>query len=199
MNRFWLMILSLTCSLFTIHSSLLWAEKKIKIEEVIVTAAKIEEAVEETTSDVIVVRGEDIKKMNVEFVTDVFRKIPEINLVQNGGSGGNAGVFLRGADTKHSLVMIDGVKVKSTTTGSFDFSGINVDDIERIEIVKGSQSTLYGSEAMAGVINIITKKGEGKPKIDASLETGSYGTYKPSVSISGGSKKLEAYRFLLPH
>lgn len=167
------------------------AEEKIKLEEVVVTAAKVEEAVEETTSDVIVIKAGEIKKMNIRFVSDVFRDIPEINLVQNGGSGGTATVFLRGADPKHSLVMIDGIKVKSTTTGSFDFSGLNVDDIERIEIVKGPQSTLYGSEAMGGVINIITRKGEGKPKLYSSFEAGSYGTYKPSVSISGGSKQLD--------
>jgi len=87
--------------------------------------------------------------------------------------------------------MIDGVRVKSTTTGSFDFSGISVDDIERIEIVKGPQSTIYGSEAMAGVINIITKRGKGKPKLQTSFEAGSYGTYKPSATLSGGDNKFD--------
>jgi len=181
-------------SLLTSHSSLLtlsFAQEKMKIEEVVVTATRLEEAIEETTSDVTVIKGEDVIKMNVQFVTDVLRKVPELNLVQSGGAGKVATVFLRGGDSKQTLVMIDGVKVKSTTTGSFDFSGINVDDIERIEIVKGPQSTIYGSEAMAGVINIITKKGEGKPKVDASYESGSYGTNKPSMTVSGGNKKLD--------
>jgi vitamin B12 transporter len=87
--------------------------------------------------------------------------------------------------------MIDGIRVNSTTTGSFDFSGITVADIERIEIVKGPQSTIYGSEAMAGVINIITKKGEDTPKADVSFEAGSFGTYNPSLTVSGMYKTLD--------
>lgn len=183
-------ISTLLISHFSLLTSL-FAEEKIKIEEVVVTATRIEEAIEETTSKVVVIKAEDIKKMNIQFVTDVLRKIPELNLVQHGGTGKLATVLLRGGDARHVLVMIDGVKVKSTTTGSFDFSGIKVNDIERIEIVKGPQSTLYGSEAMAGVINIITKKGEDKPKIDASFESGSYGMYKPSLTVSGGNEKLD--------
>lgn len=169
----------------------LFAEEKIEIKEVVVTATRVEEPVEETTSAIIVIKEDEIKKMNVQFLTDVLRRIPELSLVQNGGAGKLATVLLRGGDSTHTLVMIDGVKVKSTTTGSLDFSGINVDDIERIEIVKGPQSTLYGSEAMAGVINIITKKGKGKPKVDVSLESGSYETYKPSLTVSGGNKKFD--------
>lgn len=188
MNRLWLVFLML---LMLSPVRPCGAEEKIKLEEVVVTATKVEESVEETTSNVTVIKGEDIKKMNVEFVPDVLRQIPELNLVQSGGAGKLATVILRGGSANHTMVMIDGVKVKSTTTGSFDFSGINIDDIERIEIVKGPQSTLYGSEAMAGVINIITKKGKGKPKIETSFEGGSFGTYKPSVTVSGGDKKID--------
>jgi len=166
-------------------------EKPLTLEEIVVTATKIKEPVEETTSDVIVIEEEEIKKMNVQFVTDVFRKIPELNLVQNGGVGQLATVLLRGGDSSHTLVMIDGVRVQDPATGSFNFSTINIDDIDRIEIVKGPQSTFYGSEAMAGVINIIMKKGKGKPKIDLSFESGSYGTYKPSLTISGGEKEFD--------
>lgn len=168
--------------------SLAWSEEPIKIKEVVVTATKMEEALEETTSDVIVISDKEIKEMNVEFVPDVLKRVSEINLVQYGGAGKFASVILRGGDAEHTMVMIDGVRVKSTTTGSFDFSGIGVDDIERIEIVKGPQSTIYGSEAMAGVINIITKKGKGKPKIETTIEAGSYGTFKPSVTVSGGER-----------
>ncbi|MCL4477326.1 MAG: TonB-dependent receptor [Nitrospirae bacterium] len=167
-----------------------WAEEKIKVEEVVVTAAKIEEAAEETTSEVAVIKGEEIKKMNVTFLPDVLRRVPDLNLVQNGGDGKFSSVFLRGGDPKDTLVMIDGVKVNSNTTGTFDFSSIPVEDIERIEIVKGAQSTIYGSEAMAGVINIITKKGEGKLKMDAAFEGGSFGTYNPAVTVSGSAKSL---------
>ena len=184
-------ILSLLTSHFLLFTSSSAEEKATTLEEIVITATRIEEAIEDTTSDVIVIKEKDIKNMNVQFITDVLRRIPELSLVQNGGAGKLATVFLRGGNSRQTLVMIDGVKVKSTTTGSFDFSGINVDDIERIEIVKGPQSTIYGSEAMAGVINIITKKGKGKPKIGASFEGGSFGTYKPSFTISGGERKFD--------
>jgi vitamin B12 transporter len=90
--------------------------------------------------------------------------------------------------------MIDGVKVKGTTSGQFDFGGLSVEDIERIEIVKGPQSTMYGSEAMAGVVNIITKKGRGKLRAMISQEYGSHNTYKTAGSVSGGS---DAYDYRL--
>jgi vitamin B12 transporter len=165
--------------------SVAWAEETVKVEEVVVTASRLEEPLAETTSDVIVIKKEDIEKTSAEFVMDTLRRIPDLNVTQNGGKGKTASLLLRGASSNQTLVMIDGVKVKSTTTGDFDLAGLLVDDIERIEIVKGPQSTMYGSEAMAGVINIITKKGSGEPKAEASLEVGAYSTFKPAITVSG--------------
>jgi vitamin B12 transporter len=179
--------------LYTFHFlpiTSLFAEEQT-LEEIVVTATRVEEPTGETTSDVRVIKEEDIKKAAVDFITDVLRKVPELNLLQNGGVGKVATVLLRGGNSSQTLVMVDGVKVNSPTLGTFDFSGISVNDIERVEIVKGPQSTFYGSEAMAGVINIITKKGKGKPGIDTSFESGSFGTYKPSFTFSGGDEKLD--------
>jgi vitamin B12 transporter len=190
MKRFGLMLLPLIINSLSGSG---WAEETIKIGEVVVTASRLEEAIGETTSEVTVIKGEEIKQMNVAFIPDVLRKVPDLNVVQSGGDGKLTSVFLRGGDPKNTLVMIDGVKVNSPSTGGYDFSGISVEDIERIEIVKGAQSTIYGSEAMAGVINIITKKGEGRPKLDASFEGGSFGTYHPAVTVSGSERAL-SYR-----
>jgi len=186
MKKWWMIVF-----LFLIALPVWAGDEPLKIEEVVVTASKVEEPLEETTSGVIVITDKSIKAKNKEFVSDVFKDVPEINLIQKGGAGKEATIILRGGSSEHTMVMIDGVKVKSTTTGSFDFSGISVDDIERIEIVKGPQSTIYGSEAMAGVINIITKKGKGKHRLQTSLEAGSYGTYKPSVTLSGGDNRFD--------
>ena len=176
-------------------ASAVWAEDdSIKIKEVVVSATKIEEPVEETTSRVVIIPWKTIDSKGTEFIGDILKDIPELNLVQNGGQGKLTEVFLRGGSPSQALVMIDGVKVKSTTTGSFDFSGITSDDIERIEIVKGPQSTIYGSEAMAGVINIITKKGRDKIHADLIFEGGSFGTHKTTALVSGSSKTLD-YRF----
>lgn len=167
-------------------------ENAQELPEIIVTANKIEEPLEETTSDSLVITKKELEKMNVDWVVDALRNIPSLYVKQSGGSGKQASVFLR-TSTKSGdvLVMIDGIKVNSPTTGDFDFSSLSVDEIERIEIINGPQSTLYGSEAIAGVINIITKKGKGKPKINLSLESGSYGTYKPAFNLSGGNEKFD--------
>ena len=167
------------------------AEENVKLGEVVVTAAKVEEPLEDTTSDVTVITGEEIQKMEAQFVPDVLRRLPDLNVTQSGGTGTVATVFLRGGNPSQTLVMIDGIKVNNIMTGDFDFSGVSADDIERIEIVKGPQSTIYGSEAMAGVINIITKKGEGKTVVETSFAGGSFGTYTPSASISGSSGKFD--------
>jgi vitamin B12 transporter len=168
-----------------------WAQKAVQIEEVVVTASKIAETKDEATSSIVVITSKEIEKSNVEFVADLFRKTTELNIVQAGGMGATAAVYLRGASPDETLIMIDGVKVKSTNTGEFDFSGINIDDIERIEVVKGPQSTIYGSEAMGGVINIITKKGKGKITADISYEHGSYNTSNPAITLSGGNESFD--------
>jgi vitamin B12 transporter len=170
------------------------AEDRVKVGEVVVTASRVEEPRKETTSSVVVITGEEIEKMNVQFVPDVLRRVTDLNLVQNGGEGKSTRIFLRGGSPNQTMVMLDGVKVKSTTLGQFDFAGLSVEDIERIEIVKGPQSTMYGSEAMAGVVNIITKKGRGKLRMMISQEYGSYNTYKTAGSVSGGS---DAYDYRL--
>ncbi len=161
------------------------------LPEIVVTATKVEEPEKEATQDITIITAEEIRKRGVEFVVDILRQVSDINLVQNGGFGKNATLFLRGGSPNQTVIMIDGVKVKSPTTGSFDLSGLTVDDIERIEIVKGAQSTLYGSEAMAGVINIITKRGKGKPKITLTLQGGSYATAKTSFNLSGSSSTVD--------
>lgn len=163
------------------------ASDKVTLGEVVITATKIEEPIEESTSDVTIITSKDIEKMNVGLVSQVLKRVAEIHITQNGGKGGITDVFMRGGSSQHTLVLIDGVKVQSTTTGGFDFAGIAVGDIERIEIVKGPQSTIYGSEAMAGVINIITKKPvQGAASVSLDMEGGSYGFYRHDLSVSGG-------------
>ena len=170
------------------------AEENVQLDEIVVTANRIAEPVAETTSSVTLITQDDIEKMHVEFLPDVFRKIPGLHVVQSGGTGTVASVLLRGGSSSQTLVLIDGIRVNSTTTGSFDFSGVSASDIERIEIVKGPQSTVYGSDAMAGVISIITKKGRGKVRTNVSIEAGSNGTINPTATLAGIHKTVD-YRF----
>ncbi|GAB6183193.1 TonB-dependent receptor plug domain-containing protein [Thermodesulfovibrio hydrogeniphilus] len=185
------MILFLVLILSLLFSSQAFAAQESVLDEIVVTASKTEETVRETSASVVVITEEDIKKLNVQFLPDVLRTVADLNITQTGGIGSQTSIFLRGGASKHTLILVDGVKVNSPTTGDFDFSHLSVNDIERIEIIKGPQSTIYGSEAMAGVINIITKKGKGKPSITASFEGGSYGTYSSTATFQMGTDKYD--------
>ncbi len=161
--------------------------EEVETGDIVVTSIKGSEPLAEVTQDVIIITSEDIEKSGATYLPELLRRTTDINVVQNGGYGAQTSYFLRGGASNQIVVLIDGIKVKSATTGSLDISKINIKDVERIEILKGAQSTLYGGEAMAGVINIITKKGQsGAPVIGLDLEAGSHSTYDGTVYISGG-------------
>ena len=170
----------------------------IDIGEVVIGASRVEEPVSESTQDVTVITSEEIEKKGVTYIGDLLSTLSDVQVHANGGPGHNTSFFIRGGSSEQAVVMIDGVKVKSTTTGSADLSWLLVDDIERIEIIKGAQSTLYGSEAVAGVVNIVTKKGEEGLGGGITYEGGDYGTSKISGYLTGGNKTID-YRIALTH
>ena len=159
-----------------------------QLGEITVTADRVDEPVNSTGSDVTVIPGSRIQQWGANGITEVLREAVGVTVTQTAGPSSLTEVRLRGADPGQALVMIDGVPVGNVagTDGSVDFGNLTALDIDRIEIVRGPQSSLYGSDAMAGVINIITKKGvKGKPVRSATLEGGSYGTVQGRASISG--------------
>lgn len=164
-----------------------------ELGEVVVTATKTEVSSEEVSSSVIVISSEEIKEEGKRTVSEVLRGVEGITVTQSGGLGGITSIYIRGTKPGHTLVMVDGVEVNDPMTidRSFDFAHLLTDDIERIEVVRGPQSTLYGSDAIGGVINIITKKGEGKPKIKASFEGGSYETFREKAAIGGATDRVD--------
>jgi len=164
------------------------ADKADDVDKVIVTATRIETPVEDIGSDVTIIDAAEIKKSQKNTVAELLRSVGSIDVVRNGGPGSTTSVFIRGAKSEHTLVMIDGVEMNDPISAGrgFNFADLTVDNIERIEIIKGPQSTLYGSDAMGGVINIITKKGSGKPHAYLNAEAGSFSTYKESAGVSGG-------------
>ncbi|RII00735.1 TonB-dependent receptor [candidate division NPL-UPA2 bacterium Unc8] len=153
--------------------------------EIIVTATRREATVAELSSSVTVISAEEIAEGGETTVLEALRGLPGLDVVQSGGPGALTSVFLRGTNSGHTLVLVDGVKVNSPTTGMFDFAHLTVDNIERIEIVRGPQSTLYGSDAIGGVINIITKRGVGPARWEFLVEPGSFGTRRVSLATSG--------------
>jgi len=160
---------------------------KTTLSEIVVTANKTETPYYALGSSVSIITSDEISRQNLRTVIDVLREMPGLTVTQQGGPGKLAYVYTRGANSNHTLVIIDGVKMNdaSSPNNAFDFSTLNTNDVERIEIVRGPQSTLYGSEAIAGVINIITKRGTDKPQFNFSEEGGSNNYYRGNLSAQG--------------
>lgn len=149
--------------LLSFSSEAAFGQEEIRMEPMVVTAARLEEPVSEVPASVTVITEEEITRKRVVMAEDVIRDVAGVYVRRTGTVGASTSVRIRGADTTQTLVLIDGVAVNNSWTGFYDFGNLTVDNVERIEIVRNAQSVLHGSEAMGGVINIITKRGEGTP------------------------------------
>ena len=157
--------------------------------EVVVTADREPEPISRTGSSIGVIKGETLATSNPGSLVDVLRTVPGVDVSESGGPGSTTNIRLRGANTGQTLVMIDGIRVNDPTaaSGDFDFAMFTPSAIERIEVLKGPQSALYGSDAMGGVVNIITKKGTGPAQFNVRTEGGGYATAVANGSVTGSS------------
>lgn len=157
--------------------------------EVVVTAERSEVPLKNTGSSITVISSAEIEKYGSKNIADILRTVAGLTLAESGGLGGETKVSLRGASPGASMILLDGVRISdpSNTEGYFDFGNFSAANIERIEILRGPQSALYGSDAMGGVVNIITKKGKRTPVREVTLEGGSYGTLSARGSMSGAT------------
>ena len=157
--------------------------------EMVVTADREPEPISRTGSSISVVKGETLATSNPGSLVDALRTVPGLDISESGGPGSTTNIRLRGANTGQTLVMIDGIRINDPTaaSGDFDFAMFAPSAIERIEVLKGPQSALYGSDAMGGVVNIITKKGSGPAQFNVRTEGGSYGTAVTNGSMIGSS------------
>jgi vitamin B12 transporter len=156
-----------------------------RTDPIVVTATRSEEPLEEIGASVTVIPEEFLRTQEYRTVEEALRTVPGVEIQRSGSPGRVATIRIRGANPAQIQVLIDGVRVKTTTTGEFDFSDLTVDDIDRIEIVRGPQSTVYGADAIGGVINIITKRGRGAPSAYLDVEAGNYDTFRERVGASG--------------
>lgn len=147
--------------------------------------------IQRSGSAINVIERRDIEAWGAKGLPDVLRQIPGVDITENGGVGGLSYVRLRGAEARQTLVLIDNVRIGDAASpgGETDMANISPDDIERIEILRGPQSALYGSDAMGGVINIITRKGAREPRSSVTVEGGSYGTIATRLSHSGATER----------
>ena len=157
--------------------------------EMVVTADREPEPISRTGSSIGVVKSETLATSNPGSLVDALRTVPGLDISESGGPGSTTNIRLRGANTGQTLVMIDGIRINDPTaaSGDFDFAMFAPSAIERIEVLKGPQSALYGSDAMGGVVNIITKKGSGPAQFNVRTEAGSYGTAVTNGSMTGST------------
>jgi len=167
---------------------------------VIVTATRVPTPADEVASSVTLITSGEIEAKQERTLPEILQDVPGLNLVQTGGPGTTSAVFIRGTNAFHTKVLIDGIDVSdpSSVDGSFDFSQLLASDIDRVEVLRGPQSGLYGSDAIGGVINIITKTGKGPAQFTASAEAGSFATFNQTAGMSGSSDRFN-YNFDVAH
>lgn len=154
-------------------------------DEIVITASRLPQSLNQTIADTTVLTEQDIRNSGATDVATMLRMLPGVEVVQTGGLGAQASVFMRGTNSNQVLVLLDGVRINSATLGTTGIEHLMLDDIERIEVVRGNVSSLYGSEAMGGVIQIFTKHGSGKPTFSASTGIGNLGTRHLDAGFSG--------------
>jgi len=163
-------------------------------ETVVVTATRTPQPLEVTGTSMSVVTAQDIETQQIGIVTDALALTPGLTVVRNGGVGQPTSILMRGAEAGQSLVLVDGVRINdpSSTTGFAILGDVLANGIDRIEVLRGPQSTLYGSDAIGGVVNIITKRGGDTPfAFNARAEGGSMGTYHLNLAANGTTGTVE--------
>jgi vitamin B12 transporter len=162
-------------------------------DEVVVYGVRMEQPVTEVGSSVTIITAEDIEAQGFDFVVDALATAPSVTINQNGAFGGSATVRIRGASSEQTLVIIDGVVANDPTSpgGGYDFARLDPSNIERIEVLRGPQSTLWGTDAIGGVINIITKRPAEGSGSKVFAQAGSYGALRGGVDFAGAGDRFD--------
>jgi vitamin B12 transporter len=163
------------------------ATEQVRLDPVVVTGTQVAVPVSELPSAITVIDREEIDSRQVTDVPQLLRTVPGLSVTQSGSRGGRTSVFPRGGNPNFNLVLVDGVPVNNAG-GEYDFSDLTTDNIERIEVIRGPQSALYGSNAIGSVIQIFTRRGRGPLQGEASLTAGTFNTYEGRGAVSGGTQ-----------
>ena len=173
--------LALSSPLLSVHAD------DAVMAEVLVTANRSSQPVPDVLSDHVVIGSEDIARSGARSVTDLLQLQRGIEVARNGGPGATSSVYIRGADNRQNVVLVDGVRIGSSTTGGASWSALPLADIERIEIVYGPLATMYGADALGGVVQIFTRRGAGAPRVTAAARVGSEGLREGEAAVSGST------------
>src|SRR3990172_308466 len=191
-------VLLIAVGIVTATALVAGAEEVKKLDPVVVTATKLETPAAELGSSVTVITEEELKTYHYRTLDDAVRAVPGLEIRRSGSLGKTTSLTIRGANANQVQVLVDGVRVKSPTTGQAEISDISPELIERIEVIRGPQSTLYGADAIGGVVNIITKKGKGPFSATVHQEAGNYDTLNSRTWLSGSWQLLD-YAFSASH
>ncbi|HEX7983958.1 MAG TPA: TonB-dependent receptor plug domain-containing protein, partial [Duganella sp.] len=156
-------------------------------DTVVVTATRTPQPLADVISDTVTIKAEQIAEAGAGSVVDLLKRQRGIEVTRNGGAGSSSNVYIRGANSNQSVVLVDGVRIGSSTTGAANWSAIPLTAIDHIEIVYGPLSSLYGADAIGGVIQIFTKQGKGAPAVTAFAGYGSDKTREADVTVSGAT------------
>ena len=172
-----------------IVSTLAHADSSSELETMVVTATRTPTDINQIGSSITVISSEEIERRQFQTLTDALQDVPGLHIVQSGVKGTQTSVFMRGTNSNHVLVLVDGIEMNdpSAPDGAFDFGHFLLDDVESIEIVRGLQSVLYGSDTIGGVIQIRTRKGNGELKVRGKLEVGMNATHYETLALSGST------------
>jgi vitamin B12 transporter len=173
------------CAVLTAPASAGAQEDPFLLDGLLVTASPTLRTADAVGRYATVLNGEELRARGVSLLADALRTVPGLAVVRGGSFGAATSVFLRGGESDYVQVLVDGVQVNQPG-GAFDFSGLSLDNVERIEVIRGPASSLYGSDAVAGVIHLITRTGRGATSGSAAMRAGSFGRRELSASVSGG-------------
>ncbi|MDH0863523.1 TonB-dependent receptor [Mitsuaria sp. GD03876] len=162
-----------------------------RLDEVTVTGTRTPMKLSDVVADLTVINRDAIERQGFGNIAALLRNVAGIQMTSNGGPASNTSVLLRGAETRHTVVLIDGVRVDSQSTGGAGWQNLPVSQIERIEVLKGPASALYGSDAIGGVVQIFTRKGSGRTQLDLGVGGGNLGQAKADIGVSGSTAAFD--------
>lgn len=166
------------------------AQQAQKLSPVVVTATRIEQPIADIGTTISVVEDQQIQDQKIQRVSNVLRQVPGVQVTQSGSPGSETDVSIRGAPASQTLVLIDGVEVNAGATGSFDMANLTTDNLDRIEVLRGAGGSLYGSQAIGGVVNVLSQEGEGPPTASLLSSGGNRATSDQVATLSGSQGNL---------
>lgn len=166
-------------------------QNETEASRIVVTATRLETPQDESPATISVVTSEDFEEKQIERVADALRAIPGVSIVQTGTPGQLTSIFTRGLRSAHTQVLVDGIPLNQGLAGLFNFADLTIDNIDRVEVVRGPQSTLYGPRALAGAIQIFTKRGTDTPGASWGFEAGSFHTTREFLQSSGKAGQID--------